>query len=223
MAGNREVYVPLSETSVSLNCQRLSRRTMLQCGALGLGGLLLGNRLGPAAEKAAKPKPGADAKPAAEPKAKAVIQVWLSGGPPHTDTFDPKPNAGSDYTGPLNKDIETNVKGIRLGAPLPELAKIADKYSIIRSMTHGKNGHETASYMVQTGRMPRRPAGLSGRGRRGHRLQGIRGGLAEPDPALHRAYAAAGPVLRGRVQWVSSTSRSQPAATPTPPASPWRG
>ena len=78
--------------------------------------------------------------------------MW--GGPPHTDTFDPKPDAGSDYTGPLTGSIETNVKGIRLGTSLPELAKVADKYSIIRSMTHGVFGHETASYMTQTGRMP---------------------------------------------------------------------
>lgn len=157
MARNSEVYVPLSETNVSLNCERVSRRTMLERGAMGLGGLLLGNQLcagAPTRRKSkAKTEPAsAAAKP--EAKAKAVIQVWLSGGPPHTDTFDPKPNAGSDYTGPLNKDIETNVKGIRIAAGLPELAKLADKYSLIRSMTHGKNGHETASYMVQTGRMP---------------------------------------------------------------------
>ncbi|MFH1268682.1 MAG: DUF1501 domain-containing protein, partial [Planctomycetota bacterium] len=86
--------------------------------------------------------------------AKAVIQIWMWGGPPHTDTFDPKPDAGNDYTGPLNKAIETNVEGIRIGSSLPELAKVADKYSIIRSMTHGVFGHETASYMTQTGRMP---------------------------------------------------------------------
>ena len=77
--------------------------------------------------------------------------MW--GGPPHTDTFDPKPEAGSDYTGPLTGALETNVKGIRIGTLLPQLAKLADKYSIIRSMTHGVFAHETASYMVQTGRM----------------------------------------------------------------------
>jgi len=155
MASKREVYVPLSDTTVSLNCGRVSRRELLQCGALGLGGFLLGNRLGLAAPKAPAEKPAAAAAPSAGPgKAKAVIQIWLSGGPPHTDTFDPKPEAGSDYTGPLSKFIETNVKGIRVGEMLPELAKLADKYSLIRSVTHGQNGHETASYMVQTGRMP---------------------------------------------------------------------
>ena len=151
MARNREVYVPLSDTTVSLNCGRVTRRELLQRGAMGMGGVLLGNRLCSAA-----PETSASASPSSgrEPKAKAVIQIWLSGGPPHTDTFDPKPDSGSDYTGPLNHPIETNVKGIRVGELLPELAKQADKYSLIRSMTHGQNGHETASYMVQTGRMP---------------------------------------------------------------------
>jgi hypothetical protein len=70
------------------------------------------------------------------------------------DTFDPKPDAGRDYTGPLNHPTPTNVPGITICELLPLLAKQADKYSIIRSMTHGNNGHETASYIVQTGRMP---------------------------------------------------------------------
>jgi hypothetical protein len=80
--------------------------------------------------------------------------MW--GGPSHIDIFDPKPEAGYDYCGPLNKPIATNVDGIRIGELLPLLAKQADKYSIIRSMTHGNNSHETASYIVQTGREPGR-------------------------------------------------------------------
>ena len=63
--------------------------------------------------------------------------MW--GGPSHLDTFDPKPAAGYDYCGPLNKPIQTNVDGIIIGELLPLLAKQADKYSIIRSMTHGIN------------------------------------------------------------------------------------
>jgi len=84
-------------------------------------------------------------------KAKSVIQIWMWGGPSHVDTFDPKPEAGNDYSGPLNRPIETNVRGTRISELLPMLAKQADKYSLIRSMMHGNNAHETATYMVQTG------------------------------------------------------------------------
>ncbi|HEY3396112.1 MAG TPA: DUF1501 domain-containing protein [Armatimonadota bacterium] len=87
-------------------------------------------------------------------KAKSVIQIWLWGGPSHLDTFDPKPDAGRDYAGPFTTPIETNVPGIKICQMLPLLAQQADKYSLIRSMTHGNNGHETAAYLVQTGHQP---------------------------------------------------------------------
>jgi len=98
--------------------------------------------------------PRAPRKAAAQ--AKSVIQIWMWGGPCHIDTFDPKPDAGRDYCGPLNTAIPTNVEDITINGSLPLLAKQADKYSIIRSMTHGVNAHETASYIVQTGREPGR-------------------------------------------------------------------
>ncbi|MCY2986370.1 MAG: DUF1501 domain-containing protein [Planctomycetota bacterium] len=129
--------------------RQISRREAVRCGLLGVGGLLLGSPL-QAGERTAAPSVKAKVKA----KAKSVIQVWLWGGACHIDTFDPKPEAGSDYTGPLKSPIATNVEGIRIGELLPELAKQADKYSLIRSMTHGNNGHETAAYMVQTSREP---------------------------------------------------------------------
>lgn len=88
--------------------------------------------------------------------AKSVIQIWLWGGPSQIDTWDPKPNAGYDYCGPLNQPIQTNVDGLMIGQLMPMLAKCADKYAVIRSMTHSQNAHETGSYLVQTGRMPGR-------------------------------------------------------------------
>lgn len=118
----------------------LSRRAILKGGLAGAAGLLLGDRLC---------LPARAAPPA---RAKAVIQIWMWGGPSHLDTFDPKPEAGADYCGPLTKPIETNVSGIRICELLPQLAKQADKFSLLRGMTHGVNAHETASYMVQTGR-----------------------------------------------------------------------
>jgi len=88
------------------------------------------------------------------PKATSVIQLWMAGGPAQTDTFDPKPNAGEDYSGPLRRTAATNVSGIAIGELLPLLARQADKYTIVRSMTHSNNGHETAAYIMQTGSMP---------------------------------------------------------------------
>ena len=124
----------------------LSRRQALWL-ALGCASTLMIRR--PAFATSPPPPP-----PIAKAKAKSVIQIWLWGGPSHLDTFDPKPDAGNDYCGPLKTPIETNVKGIRIGELLPLLAKQADKYSLIRSMTHGINAHETAAYLVQTGRQP---------------------------------------------------------------------
>jgi len=87
-------------------------------------------------------------------KAKSVILLWMGGGPPHTDTFDPKPGAGPDYAGPYNKAIGTNVPGIQLGQKLPKLAKMADKFSILRGITHPHRGHEMGTYVMQTGTLP---------------------------------------------------------------------
>ena len=84
--------------------------------------------------------------------ARSVIEIWLGGGPSHLDTFDPKPEAGTDYCGPLDKPAATNVPGIRVGQLLPLLAQQADKYALLRGMSHGNNGHETATYIAQTGR-----------------------------------------------------------------------
>ena len=123
----------------------VTRREALRQGLLAAAGLTLmgdrGVRTLAAAEQA---------------RARSVIQIWMWGGPSQLDTFDPKPDAGSDYCGPLDKAIPTNVDGIQVNAALPLLAQQADKYAIIRSMTHGVNAHETASYLVQTGREPGR-------------------------------------------------------------------
>jgi uncharacterized protein (DUF1501 family) len=119
----------------------ISRREALRLGLGGAAGLLLADQLGLAAFAAPR-----------QATAKSVIQIWMWGGPCHLDTFDPKPDAGNDYTGPLTSPIATNVDGIRICELLPLLAKQADKYALLRSMSHGINGHETASYTVQTGR-----------------------------------------------------------------------
>ncbi len=125
--------------------ENISRREAICRGLAGAAGFLMAGV--PAAGSRAATQPQ-------KPKAKSVIQIWLAGGPSHMDSFDPKPEAGHDYCGPLNNPIATNVPGIRIGELLPRLAKQADKFSLIRSMTHGDNGHETAAYLTQTGRRP---------------------------------------------------------------------
>ncbi len=130
----------------------LTRREALKLGLAGAAGWALG---WPAPRSLRAEEGDAGAGRATTP-AKSVIQIWMWGGPSHLDTFDPKPHAGYDYCGPLDKDIPTSVEGIRFNAALPALAKCADKLAVIRSMTHGSNAHETASYITQTGRRPGR-------------------------------------------------------------------
>lgn len=84
-------------------------------------------------------------------RAKSVILVYLDGGPAQTETFDPKPEAGRNYYGNYKGVCKTNVEGIEIGEKLPLLATMADKYSLIRSMTHGSNAHETGHYAMITG------------------------------------------------------------------------
>jgi hypothetical protein len=122
---------------------RLSRRDFMRVGALSMAGLTLADWL--------KLKAHGQVQTA---KAKSVIQFFMLGGPTHLDTFDPKPEAGNDYCGPLKNPIETNVPGIRISELLPLTAKQADKFSIIRSYNHQDFGHETAAYTVATGALP---------------------------------------------------------------------
>jgi len=129
----------------------LTRRETLRGLMLGAAAIPMAGLLGRAARPAWA---DGETRAAAAPRAKAVIEIWMWGGPSHNDTFDPKPEAGRDICGPLNQALRTNADGMRIGSLLPQLAKQADKYSLIRSMTHGVNGHETATYIAQTGRTP---------------------------------------------------------------------
>ncbi len=99
-----------------------SRRDFLRIGGLGLCGVGALDVL------------RAHAAPASTAKAKQMIVCWLGGGPPHTDMFDMKPDSSEEYRG-LWKPIQTNVTGLQVGELLPELAKRADKYTVIRSVS----------------------------------------------------------------------------------------
>ena len=151
------------------NQEQVTRREAMRRGALGAAGMIAASGLSsqifaaPAEktpqQKAADEKAARDAAAKAKAKdkkvqTKSVIQIFLWGGMSHNDTWDPKPGSGYDYMADFDKVIPTNVDGIQIGALFPKLAKQADKYSLIRSMTHGNNGHETAAYLMQTGHLP---------------------------------------------------------------------
>ena len=120
---------------------KLSRREILRAGLVGFSSLTLPGLYGLRAASAAAPKPAENT---------AVILVWLRGGASHLETFDPKPEAPSDYRGPYSP-IDTNIPGIRIGELLPKLATIADKYAILRSMAHTGGGHPAGSLQVLAG------------------------------------------------------------------------
>jgi Protein of unknown function (DUF1501) len=123
--------------------QQMGRRAFLKVGGLSLAGLTLPNLL--RAEENRKGK--------AKATAKSVILLFQFGGPSHIDTFDPKPKAPAEIRGEF-ATIATNVSGIQVTAPLPRLAKIADKYALVRSVHHNKSNHNSGAYYSLVGREP---------------------------------------------------------------------
>ena len=81
-------------------------------------------------------------------KAKAVILLWMQGGPSQIDTFDPKP--GVETGGPF-KAIETKTPGLQLSEHLPQIARVSDKFSVIRTLNSKDPNHDTARYLLHTG------------------------------------------------------------------------
>ncbi len=80
----------------------------------------------------------------------AIIVVWLRGGGSHLDTYDPKPDAPAEYRGPF-KTIETRTPGLRITELLPLHAKIANQFTILRSMAHTGGGHPAGSLQLLSG------------------------------------------------------------------------
>ncbi len=121
----------------------LERREFLRIGLTGFSSLTLGQLL-QLRSGAAEPAPNPT------PERTAIILVWLRGGASHLETFDCKPLASSDFRGPY-QPIDTNVPGIQICELLPRLAKIADKYALLRSMAHTGGGHPAGSLQVLAG------------------------------------------------------------------------
>jgi hypothetical protein len=123
-------------------CDGVTRRDFLRVGALAGIGLSLPKYLALADTGAVAPG-----------KAKAAIFVRLGGGPSHMDTFDLKPDAPDTHRGEF-KEIATNVPGMRICEHLPKLAQCADKFAILRGVSHTLAAHELGTLYMTTGNRP---------------------------------------------------------------------
>jgi uncharacterized protein (DUF1501 family) len=123
-------------------CDGVSRRSFLQLGAVGLGTASLPRILQAKQESAALGRAQKDT---------SVILIWLDGGPSHLDMYDMKPEAPAEYRG-LWKPIPTNVPGMEISELFPRQAKVADKFSIVRSLHHDQGDHFAGGHMMLTGR-----------------------------------------------------------------------
>ncbi len=122
-------------------CSGITRRSFVQAGLLGLGGLGLADffRLQASAASHAR---------AAEQK--AVILFWLSGGPGHMETWDPKPEAPAQYRGPLGA-VRTRLPGVLFSELLPMQAALMDRLAVLRTVNHGSGDHTKSNHWMLTG------------------------------------------------------------------------
>src|SRR5260370_6327589 len=128
----------------------LSRRHFLKIGSLAMGGFALNGLLPLRVTAKDGDRSGPDT---------SVILVWLPGGPPHMETYDLKPAAPAEYRGPF-KPIRTNVAGIDVCELLPMHAKVADRFTLIRSIEHTFSDHGGGHKRFLTGRDPLSPVGF---------------------------------------------------------------
>lgn len=123
-------------------CDGLSRREALRVGGLGLLGLSLPDLLRAREANAAAPAPFG--------RAKSCIMLFMLGGPPQHETWDPKPDAPSTIRGDW-KPIATNVPGILVGEMMPQLARRMDRLCVLRAMSTQDNAHMSSGYAMLTG------------------------------------------------------------------------
>ena len=121
------------------SCDGLSRRGFLRVGSLGLGALTLPAILGARARAGADPVPP-----------RSVIQVVLGGGPSPMETFDPKPDAPSDFRSGV-QPIATALPGVFLAESMPRIARSLDRMALIRGMTHESADHTISLHRLMTG------------------------------------------------------------------------
>ena len=126
------------------DCDGLTRRSFLQAGTLGVGGLALPEFFRLRARGADR---GVGSIGGAQ---RSVILIWLSGGPGHMETWDPKPDSPSGFRGPFGA-VGTSLPGVHLGELLPEQAKRMDRLAILRSVNHGTGDHTKGNHWMLTG------------------------------------------------------------------------
>lgn len=131
------------------NCDGVSRRDCLE---LGLGGLISGGLAGALRARAATPT--------VEGKSQVTscILIWMDGGPTHYETFDPKPEAPLEVRGEY-EPIATSLPGVHYSRHMKQLARIADKLAIVRSIRHNQGNHGAGNHYMMTGAPPRIPVG----------------------------------------------------------------
>ena len=123
-------------------CDGSSRRELLQIGSLALGGLTLPGLLQARANATAAGQ---------TVRSTSVILLFLDGGAPQHETFDPKPDAPREYRS-LFGSIPTRLPGVRFGSHFPKLARLADRVSILRTLVHGDGDHGGATHWMKTGK-----------------------------------------------------------------------
>ncbi|MCO6042966.1 DUF1501 domain-containing protein [Aeoliella sp. ICT_H6.2] len=127
--------------------QGLSRRSFLTVGSLAGLGLTLGDYL------FLRQAQASESATALSEKAKSVIHIFMPGGMSAQESWDPKPNAPIEYRGEL-RAINTKIRGEQFSELLPQTAKVADKMTVIRSLTHGEAAHERGVHNMLTGYRP---------------------------------------------------------------------
>ena len=131
----------------------MRRRELLKFGMYGFGGVSLSQLLrarAAADDVVAEPGAGRRTSKNRHGERTAIILVWQRGGCSHLDTWDPKPDAPTEFRGPYST-IDTNVPGIRLTELLPSLSMCADKFTLLRSIAHTGGGHPAGSLQVLAG------------------------------------------------------------------------
>jgi hypothetical protein len=126
----------------------LDRRTWLQIGGLSLGALVTGVQ--PSLARLFAAEQGPAGRRHSLSKDFSVILFWANGGPSHLDTFDLKPEAPAEVRGPF-RPRRTNVPGLHVSERLPTLAKLADKFALVRSLHHNRAEHSGATHRFLTG------------------------------------------------------------------------